>query len=443
MYKELDKSKVYENSMLSFVFEFKSPIRRRDIASKLSNNLGKKVNWFKGVDDSFKPNNDIFKLSNKFNANTKTFIFETGFMKYRDAIHTMLKTMNLIDHFGHTDDRCEVKVNISMNERHIESGVHISKLNRFKYLIGLNESDILKDWNTESSDRHKINQNQFFHIHAKNPYETMISSSLVERMDPQLLNMPNSEFFGHDFSKLSEGYLTISYIGGKDYQKRKQEATNTINSVISRLYETLSTNYQYGTDEKRKIEKIVEEYKNTVKATKHPMDLKSNYPNINLYYNLNSMAYLIESNYHRFRDKIFELLVFGGITEADINYDNDRKIIQVKDAKINKNVIIENFEFYNCVIEADAKKCLFSNCTIKNSKLEECDIVSGNYIKNSKVLECKYHGSDNEIANSYLNNDPKNMIDAKLKNCLVSNGNFTITSEVDKDTIILNKSHKG
>ena len=66
-------------------------------------------------------------------------------------------------------------------------------------------------------------------------------------------------------------------------------------------------------DEKRKIERIVEEYKTTVKATKHPMDLKANYPDINIYYNLKSMAYLIESNYHHFREKIFELLVFGGV----------------------------------------------------------------------------------------------------------------------------------
>ena len=177
MYKELDKREIYENALISFSFEFKSPIRRRDLASKLSKNLGKKVNWFKGVDESFKPNSEIFKLSNKFNEFTKMFVFETGFMTYQNAMHTMLKTMNIVDHFGHTDDRCEVKVNISINERHIESGVHISKLNKFKYLIGLDEDKILEDWNTDSTDRHKINQNQFFNIHAKDPYNTFISSA--------------------------------------------------------------------------------------------------------------------------------------------------------------------------------------------------------------------------------------------------------------------------
>jgi hypothetical protein len=440
MYKELDKSKVYENSSLSFIFEFKSPVRRRDLASKLSKNLGKKVQWFKGVNESFNPTNDTFKLSNKYNANTKSFVFETGFMQYQDAIHTMLKTMNIVDHFGHTDDRCEVKVNVSMHEKHIESGVHISKLNKFKYLIGLNEESILNDWNTESTDRHKINQNQYFYVHAKDPYNTIISSSLVERMDPHVFNFPKSDFFGHDFSHLDEGYLTINYIGGKDYQKRKTEAVSTINSVIDRLYETLSSNYQYRTDEKRKIEKIVEEYKTVVKATKNFDTLRSNYPNLHITYDLYGYDYIIESNYQRFREKIFELLVFGGVEVADINFDNERQMIQVKDAKINKNVIMEDFEFYNCIVEADAKNCLFSNCTIKNSKLEECDIITNNYIKNSKIIECRYQGSGNEITNSYLDNDHKNMIDASLKNCLVSNGSFRISSEIDKDTVILSKN---
>jgi hypothetical protein len=65
----LDRSDLYLNSSLSFKFEFKSPLRRRDMASKIANNTGKKVKWFKGVDESFKPNTDVFKLSNKYVRN--------------------------------------------------------------------------------------------------------------------------------------------------------------------------------------------------------------------------------------------------------------------------------------------------------------------------------------------------------------------------------------
>ena len=60
------------NSRLSFTFEFRSPVRRRDLASKLSKNLGKKVKWFKGVNESFKASDSLYKLSNKYSEFSKT-----------------------------------------------------------------------------------------------------------------------------------------------------------------------------------------------------------------------------------------------------------------------------------------------------------------------------------------------------------------------------------
>jgi len=435
----LDKTGLYENSSLTFKFEFRSPMRRRDMASKLSRNTGKTVKWFKGVNESFKPNANTFKLTNKYSHNSKIFVFETGLVQYKDAMRLMLQTMNIIESFGYTDDRCEMQVGIALNEKALELPVGMSKLNKFKYLIGLDESDILKTWNTEDTDRKKIAQSTYFYFHAKNPYDTYISSSIVERVNVDAFNFPESDFFGSSFNRLGEGILDITYIGGKDYHKKKKEASFTINKIISRLHDTLSDNFSYNVDEKRKLETLVSEYKKSVLNTKSPLNLRTNYPNINLYYDLKSVDYLIESNYNSLREKIFDLVIFGGVHIADINWDNTRKMMQVKDASIGKSVVIEGVEFYNCEIEADAKNCLFSGCTIKNSKIENCDIVSSNYVKNSKIIECKYHSDDNIISNSYLDNDPKNLIGGNLKGCLVNRGSFRLGSTVDSKTEIINR----
>jgi hypothetical protein len=403
------------------------------MASKLSKNLGKNIKWFKGVDESFKPNDQIFKLSNKYCEDSKFFVFETGFMNYQDAIHTMMKSMNIIEHFGYTDNRCEAKIKVSVNER------GFNKLNKFKYVIGLNESDILEKWNTDDTERHKVNLSENFSIKSKDPYNTIISTSSIERMDSNSFNFPTSEYYGLDFKGLNEGYLTVNYIGGKGYQKRKKEIVDTINSIIDRIDETLKENWTYNIDEKRKIEKLVENYRKAVDGTKTFTKFKSNYPNIQLYFDLKDSEYLIESNYNTFREKIFELVAFSGVNEAEINWDNERKVIQIKDAKIKKNIVLEGIEFYNCTIEADLKKCLFNDCIIKNSKLEECDIMSYNNIKNSKILESKYHGRENVIRDSYLDNNPKDMIHADLKKCLVNRGKLGLDATVDNDTVILNK----
>jgi hypothetical protein len=433
----LDRSDLYLNSSLSFKFEFKSPLRRRDMASKIANNTGKKVKWFKGVDESFKPNTEVFKLSNKYSHSSKTFIFETGLLPYHDAMRLMLQSMNIIDHFGQTDDRCQLTVGISMNEHKLNLPFGISKLNKFKYLIGLNEDQILESWNTDETERKKIPQGNYFYFHSKNPYTSYISNSIIEKADSSQFNFPESDFFGHQFNKINEGIIEITYIGGKDYQKKKTEAKKTINSIINRIYNTLSENFTYDIDERSKLNSLIEEYKRAVESTKNPLNLKSNYPNIKLYHDLRSQDFLIESTYPVFREKIFDLVVFGGVHVADINWDNSRKMLQVKGAKIDKNVVIEGIEFYNCTIEADAKNCLFNACEIRNSKLEECDVIASNFIKNSKLIECKYHGTNNTISKSYIDNDPKNMISAELRDCLVNRGSFKMGSVIDDKTILI------
>lgn len=436
----LDQSGLYTNSSLSFKFEFKSSIRRRDMASKLANNTGKKIKWFKGVDESFKPGSEIFKLSNKYSHSSKTFIFETGLVPYHDAIRLMLQTMNLIEHFGQTDDRCEMTVGISLNERKLNLPFGLPKLNKFKYLIGLNEKEILKDWNTDDTERRKIPQGNYFYFHSKNPYYSYISSdSIIERADSSQFNFPESDFFGHRFNRINEGILEITYIGGKDYHRKKVEAKRTINLIIDRLYRTLSENYVYDIDEKSKLNSLINEYRRAVDSTKNTLNLKSNYPNIKLYHDLRSQEFLIESVYPVLREKLFDLIVFGGVHIADVNWDNERKRLQVKGAKIDKNVVIEGIEFYDCVVEADAKNCLFSGCQIRNSKIENCDIVSSNFIKNSKVIECKYHGTNNTISKSYIDNNPRDMIMADVRECLVNRATFKLGANIDDKTIIVNK----
>jgi hypothetical protein len=434
MHLDLDKSDLYKGSSLSFRMEFKSPIRRRDMASKLSKNTGKKVKWFKGVNESFKPSSNLFKLSNKYSHTSKTFIFETGLLPYYEATRLMLQSMNIIEKFGYTDDRCEMTVGISLNERDLNLHVGMSSLNKFKYIIGLDEKKILESWNTSETERRKVSQNKYFYFHSKNPYDVYISNSILEKVDIGAFNFPESDFFGSSFKRLDEGILEISYIGGKDYHKKKREALETINLVVSRAYDTLAQNFSYTIDERRDLEKLLEEYRDAVLNTKNPLNLKTNFPNINLYYDLKSIDYLIESNYNMFRDKIFDLIIFGGVHIADINWDNSRKKIQVKGANIGKSVVVEGMEFYDCTIEADAKHCLFNGCTIKNSKIEECDIMSNNYISNSKILDCKYHTTNNSISKSYLDNDPKYMIGANIKESLINRGTLKKDSQVDSKT---------
>lgn len=439
MFKSISKKEIYDNSNLSFVFEFFTPLNKREAAAKFARALGKNVKWFSEVDPDFEPTHETFKIAPIYSNGYKEISLSTGFMPYQEAVHMFLKASNVIDSLGYTTGRCSVKTRIRLNEEELGLPVKLHRLNKFKYLLGINEEELFKLWPAQENETHKVNQSGVHFIQPRDLYNTIVTENLVERMDPIEFKLPESEFFANDFSELGNDTLVINYIGGKDYTKKKREGIETINLVIEHLYETLAHNYEYTPAEKKKITTIVNEFRNFVDGTRNYFNFKMLYPEITIYVDLRPDPKLVEANYSIIREKLFRVIVGGGITDAVVNYDTRRKALQIKDAVLKKNILVEGVEFYQCEVEADAKGCLFEGCTIRNSKILESTIYSNNQIKNSKLIECDYLGGANEINSSFIDNSEKKTINADLRECLVYRGKFTLTSSIDKSTKIIKK----
>jgi hypothetical protein len=438
MFKSLDNKKIYDNTQISFVFEFFSPMNRREAASKISKALGKNVKWFSDISATFEANYSTFKLAPVYSNGYKEMQFSTGFLPYHEAVHMFLKTMNVIDSIGFTTNRCRVKTSIRLNESELDLSNKMDKLNRFKYLLSLNEKQLFEWWPQSETDQKLVYQNHKQYIRPRQMYSVVLNESFLERMDQNNFIFPQSDFFANDFSELGNGVLSFNYISGKDYTKKKKESINTINAIIEHTYETLANNRTYTNQERIKIGSIVSEFKKAVDSTRTYEKFKSNYPEIQLYIDLKSDSRIIEANYQKIRDKIFELIVSGGIEEASLNYDTIRHRFQVKDANLKRAILIENVEFFDCTLEGELSKCLFRNCIIKNSNLTECEIFSSNLIKFSKLIDCEYSGDLNEVSSSYLDNSENKVINAELRECLVNRGRMSPGSQIDKTTKIIN-----
>jgi len=439
MFKSLSSKEIYDNSYLSFSFEFFSPLNKREAAAKIARAVGKKVKWFNELESSYLPTHESFKLAPTYSNGYKESTLTSGFLPYQEAIHLFLKTMNVIDSIGTTNRRCGVNVKIRLDERALGLPAGVHKLNKLKYLLGLNEARLFELWPPVKGERTILYQDQFNFIQPKNLYNTIITEGFIENMNPMEFNFPESDFFANDFSELGHGQIGVRYIGGKDYTKKKKEAVETINLVIEHLASTLSQNYEYSLEDRRKISGITQAFNKSIEATKSYLSFKTNYPGIAFYVDLKEHEYLIESYYPVIRDKIFKLIVSGGVTECIINYDTRRKALQIKDATISKNILIEDVEFYQCEVEADSKNCLFENCKVSNSRLENCTIFSNNEINSSKIVDCDYLGEANSIKLSYLDNPGNKSINADLEECLVNRGKFTFNSKVDRLTKVIHK----
>jgi len=437
MFKSLDSKNIYESTKLSFNFDFFSPLSRKETASKLAKALGVKVIWSNSMTKAYESSANQFKLEPTYSKGYKELSFSTKFLPYQEGIHLFLKAMNVIDEIGFTNERCGVKTSIMMNEKSLGTASGIDKLNRLKYLIGLNERQIFEWWPQSENESKLVYQGQSKHIKIKKAYETLISTRLLEKMDPQHLVLIESDFFGNDFSKLGKKVISINYISGKDYTKKKREAVDTINLVIDRLYETLKENQKYSEKEKAKIDELSESLQSALSKTRSYTSFKSSFPEASIYVDLKRDERLIESQYLFMRERLFEFALAEGIDDASFNWDSKRKKFQVKGAKFKNNLMVENAEFFNCTLEGELKNCLVESSILRNSKLVECTVYSNNLIKFSKLFECEYLGGANEISSSFLDNSEDRPILADLRECLIYRGTLSLLSTVDSSTKII------
>lgn len=437
MYNKIENKFLFENTNVGFSFQFFSPLNRKKIASKLSKYLGKTV-----IPTNNKKNirfvDESVYISPDFSGGHRMNRIDTDLMPYGMAIHTMLKCMNFINENGFTNSRSNMNIKISLNEMDLGIKYKLENLNKFKYILNLNETSIFKMWPAVSSEKQKIHQSKSMFIYPKELYSSRISGAILEKANSVDYNFPESSHFGTNFSKLKDGYISIKYAGGKNYQKKKDETIELINYVSKHLYETLSNNSSFDSSEKRKIDKILEKYQGIIESTRTYEIFKHSYPDIHLYVDLASHKYLIESNYTTIRNKLFELISCCEMEKAVINFDTVRNRVQVKEARIKKGFSLNGMDFFECYIEGDITDCLFENCKIRNSNIKDSMIYSNNDIKYSNLSNSKYGGYLNEIRSSYIDSNPDNLINANLANCIVLNGNFSQESKIDDATELIN-----
>lgn len=439
MYNNIENKFLFDNTNVGFTFQFFSPLSRKKISSKLGKYLGKNVI---SLDNKSKIRfvDETIYISPDFEGGHRMNRIDTDLMPYHEAVHIMLKCLNFINENGFTNSRSNMNIKVSLNEMDLNLDNKLETLNKFKYILNINEKNIFDMWPESSSEKQKIHQSKAIFVYPKELYASRLTGSLLEKANPMEYNFPRSSNFGTDFSKIQEGYLSIKYAGGKNYQRKKKESVKLINYTAEHLYETLKNNFSFNIDEKRKIQKLLERYQRVIDNTKTYDTFKHNYPDIHLVVDLTRHSFLVESNYPVIRNKLFELISCCEMNKAIINFDTARKRVQVKDARIKKGFSLSNMDFFNCHIEADLEDCLFEQCIIRNSNIKESNLHSNNDIKYSKIFDCTYGGYLNEIKSSSIYSNLDNIINADLENCVVFDGNFSKESRIDDKTELINKS---
>ena len=426
MNSHFDKYQALSSSVLGFEFEFFSEMVRGRIVESLSKLLGKKVILSDKYHSKIPVSADSFKLEPDYSGGSKMNELITGPMPYGEAIPVLIKVLKWIEANGWTTDRCAFQFSISFdpNDRKLEK---MERLDRMKFILGIDEGIVYSSFGNRTNN-----------VYAKSIKKIVPANkfSILENIttiDPKLFKLPGEKYYGANFTKLQDGYVEIRYLGGKDYQKKINPILEVTDYVTLLLHDILSGKKVYGKEDVEKLQEMMRQHTKVVRSFSNPDSFFMNYPDFHVLVDLKGYEENIKTYWSHIREKIFDLIVEGGIQACFFNYDTSIGRFQIKDAKSKNGLILRDVDIFDSVVKnGKLENCNLYGTQVKNSELYDCKLVFGN-----KLFDSKFQNSiadyGNLLENCYID-CPQQMVDCEVKGGVLRKADLGRNSLISEQT---------
>lgn len=417
---------VLMNSKIGYEFEFYSNHKTEETAEMLAKYLGKKISVFDESHSDFKVTPDHYKLEKDYSGGKKLIELVTASQPYQEARITLIKVLKWIKENGYTNNRCGIHMNISFNDEKMGSSFLV-RLNRLKFILDFNEDKIFKDY-PDRKDSVYAKSIKFVVPVDKLSYDT------AKNVNEADFIFPTEKYYGVNFLKLEKNYLEFRYLGGDGYEKKTEKLLATQDMFIESLYKA-AANPAFSIDDKKKLKKILEKHQNALEAYRSFEKLKENFPNIGLLVNLDTDDRNIKSFWSKIRDRVFDILTEGGMTDGIINYDSNTGKIQIKDADLSKSFKLEEIDIVNC----DKVRGILNKCDIFGSELIGTEIYECNLFDACEATNCKvkdsYVNRTSTLNDSYFCGN-NGVMNGTMVNGIFREGKITDLSKFDGTEIV-------
>ena len=385
--------------------------------------------------DAWKPlEENGARLTNLYNNGFKMKRMTIGPVYYYEGVNALLKSFKFIEDNGYTNELCKVKIDLGFSK--MNEGARIPQLNKFKFLLNFNEAKAFELWPQEIRSS-KIYKHSINLIYPKNKFIAEASVPSGSYSSQLEFSFPRSKQFGINFDRISEGFVTIKYIGGKDYEKRNTQAVELLNLVIESLFSTLKSNSIYSDRDREKIKEILTEQKSHLTALKSYATFETKFPLIKLSMDLDSRPEILGAKFNLVREKLFDLVTYGGLVRGRVNYNSETNQVEVLEGRIKNGFNLSNIIFMESSIQAELSDCTLVNCKVRSSRLLECTIFDKNDIRYSTLSNCNFNQSGvNTIQQSTIKGQPNMQVSADLTECLVVGSPLSYHATKDSKTEI-------
>jgi hypothetical protein len=426
MNSHFDKYQALSSAILGFEFEFFSEMVRGRIVESLSKLLNKKVVLSDKYHSKIPVSANSFKLEPDYSGGSKMNELVTGPMPYGEAMPVLIKILKWIESNGWTNDHCAFQFSISFDptNRELEK---MERLDRLKFILGIDEGIVYSSFGNRTNN-----------VYAKSLKKIVPANkfSILENItsiDPKLFKLPGEKYYGANFTKLQDGYVEIRYLGGKDYQKKIGPILEVTDYVTLLLHDILSGKKGYGQGDVEKLQEMMRQHTKVVRSFSNPDSFFVNYPDFHVLVDLKGYEENIKTYWSHIREKIFDLIVEGGINSCFFNYDTSIGRFQIKDAKSKNGLILKDIDIFDSVVKnGKLSNCNLYGTQVKNSELYDCKLVFGN-----KLFESKFQNSiadyGNLLENCYID-CPQQMVDCEVKGGVLRKADLGRNSLISEQT---------
>jgi hypothetical protein len=427
----LSYSPLYENTLVRVISEFNSEMTPSGVIKALNKSLKRKVS----TDAPGAYNINISR------GDDGVYRIETAFMTYRDSRLTCLNLFSWIERNGLTEKNHNLYIDIKFLDTEAGPfkgtlffrGISIQKIDKLKFILEFDEDKVYRNFpsrrygfNTKSITKFSINQ-RFM------PREDSV-------VDPKFYSVPDTKETGVNFERLSEGFLRMQYIGGKEYEKKPQETLDIITDFCLCAWEAAS-NPKFTKENILKFEKIVAKQNKIRESYLDYALFKKNFKDIRFTVDLVENPTTLDYYYSVIKDRIYDLLIDAKFSknEFELNYDTNVSALQIREAKVNCQGTISNVEFVNSEIKfGNFKLCNFYDSTIEDARLIECNMFLDT-VMNRCLLIDSFANRTTELINSDVEG-VNSVVNTKMDGGIFRSGKIGVHAKISKDTIVIEYS---
>lgn len=410
--------KIFKNARIGFEFEFYSKVGYYKLLELLNTVFDPiQIKAATKYHSNISINSHLFKIEPDNSGGDDMIELVTYYLPYYDAKIILNRMLLFLQKYCYTTDKCAIQINVSFTDN------DISRINVLKMILNIDEDYIqnlfpLRKGNIYANSIKKIiPYKQFDYVKAG-----------IDTIKNNLI-LPDTKYYGVNFSKLVNNYLEFRYMGGKDYQYKVNEIIELTDYFIMLNHKCL--NAKLDDNDILLLEDYLYKHITTFKKFAILDHFLNAFPNISFYVDKINDYDLLSAYWGKLSERIYDMLTHLNIhNECILNYDTTFGRLELVHAECDIIFELNNVDLISCKVKGGFfDKCGIIDCDLHDTHLYKCNILNSK-VTNSKILDTNVN-RDTEIYNSFYNGG---IFNAKMYSGIYRRGKLGPDAQISKET---------